>query len=369
MIVGFVGTPGSGKTYEAVKKIVFNLKKGRHVYTNIDGMDNDIHQEYLKNLVGMDDYEFDKHFHFLTKDEVIKFWTICRHGSFIVLDEIHKIFNCRDWQSKKNNDFADWASTHRHYGFDLVLITQDMEKVEKQVRSLLEWTYVFRKVNFFGSAVNKKYLSYSYSGDDCHGKPLSTSARTYQQQYFHCYKSYATKDAKEVGFMKHVNVLRHPVFLILPLVLAGCLYMFFSKSSFASGDLFGRKRIQEKQDKVIAQMRAKSASSHKPTTPLSSQSVPVFQRFSTTVKISQEDWRCYKIDGFIQGPDHKFIVLINGVSARLPNYNIRKVNLAMKTCEARYEIFGDVRQTWQTTNYATVKIPESPVDDQNPETP
>ena len=36
MIVGFVGTPGSGKSYDAVKKILFNLKKGRHVYTNID---------------------------------------------------------------------------------------------------------------------------------------------------------------------------------------------------------------------------------------------------------------------------------------------------------------------------------------------
>ena len=258
MLVGFVGTPGSGKTYEAVKKIVFNLRKGRHVYTNIDGMDAGPCQEMMKSICQMDDYEFDKKFHFLSKDEVTRFWEIAKHGSFIVIDEIHKTFNCRDWSSQKNNAFADWASTHRHFGYDLICITQDMEKVEKQVRSLLEWTYVFRKVNFFGKAVQKKYICYSYSGDDTSGKALAQNVRTYEDQYFRCYKSYATADSKEVGFMAHVNVLKHPVFLILPVVLLGSLWLFFGKSSFASGDLFGHKKVQAKQDKIISDLRTKN---------------------------------------------------------------------------------------------------------------
>jgi len=343
MIVGFVGTPGSGKTYEAVKKIIFNLRKGRHVYTNIDGMDNGPCHEMIKGLCGFDDYEFDKHFHFLSKDEVPKFWEIARHGSFIVLDEIHKVFNCRDWQSAKNNSFADWASTHRHYGYDLVLITQDMEKVEKQIRSLLEWTYVFRRVNFFGGAVQKKYLCYSFSGDDTHGKPLSTNVRTYEDQYFRCYKSYATSDAKEVGFMRHVNVLRHPVFMILPVVLVACLYLLFGKSSLASGDLFGRKKIQEKQDKVIAVLRAQNGIQISKT---ESNIIPPAAHSFKAISSSRSEWQEYRIEGYVNG-NGKTVIMVNGISVTLPNEFIRNVNMIGFNCYGKYSVFGEVKSREQ----------------------
>ena len=240
MIIGYVGTPGSGKTYEAVKTIIANLKRGRRVYTNIDGLEIDSCRRFIQDGLDLDDYEFNKRLVFLSKDEVYHFWEIAKDGAMIVLDEVHKNFSNREWASEKNKQFADWASTHRHHGFDLILITQDIEKVEKHVRSLLEWTYFFRKVNFFGGAVSQKYMCYSYSGDDHSGQPLSKNVRTYNPVIFKCYNSFATTDAKEIGFMTHVNILKHPVFFILPLILLFAGYM-FSKSSFASGDLFGTK--------------------------------------------------------------------------------------------------------------------------------
>lgn len=262
MIIGFVGTPGSGKTYEAVKKIIDNLKSthrrpdGRFVVTNIEGMDDPACQQYIKDQLDLTDSEFEARFRFLTPDESRNFFgtellhseqfgsverKICPSGCLIVLDEIHKLFNSRDWQSETNRKFSDWASTHRHEGYDLVMVTQDIEKVDKQCRSLIEWTYFFRKINFLGSAVTQKYLCYSYTGDDHKGKPLSKATRTYDPAVFPCYKSYSTSDAKEVGFMKHVNILKHPVFFIIPVVIAFCIYM-MSKSSLATGDLFGTKK-------------------------------------------------------------------------------------------------------------------------------
>lgn len=283
MIVFFVGTPGSGKTYEAVKKIIDNLRLGRVVCTNIDGMDQPKQQEYIKALLDLDDYTFSQLFRFLSPAEVTSFWKtkevkttrylpndetevvtkqelICPSGSLIVLDEVHKYFNCRSWNDKAkgevNIQMADWASTHRHQGYDLVLITQDIEKVEKQVRSLTEWCYFFRKVNFLGSKVQKKYLCYAYSGDDHRGKPLSKSARTYQQKYFPCYQSYSNADAKEVGFMTHVNVLKHPIFFAIPIVIAFTVWM-ASKSSLASGDLFGTSKRMKAASKKIEDDRKK----------------------------------------------------------------------------------------------------------------
>lgn len=252
MIIGFAGTPGSGKSYEAVKKILDNLRMGRVVYTNIDGMHTPACKEAIKSVCGLSDLSLQIQLHYLEKDQLEDFWNHVRPGSLIVLDEVQKVFNARDWQSQKNRDFGSWASTHRHHGFDVVLISQNMERIDSAVRGLLEWTYVFRKVNFLGGAVQKKYLCYSYAGEDSSGPPLAKSARTYNPVIFPCYKSYTGKDVKELDIMKHVNVFKHPVFFAIPLVFAWTIYS-FANSSFVSGDLFGVKKMSKESAQKIEQ--------------------------------------------------------------------------------------------------------------------
>ena len=242
MIIGFSGTPGSGKTYEAVQKILDNLVMGRTVFTNIDGLADPECLEMIKTCCGLSDLAITRQLHFLEDWQIPEFWMHIEPRCLVVLDEVQKVFSSREWQTSKNNQFASWASTHRHNGFDVVLITQAVERIDSAVRALLEWTYVFRKVNFFGSAVQKKYICYAYGGDDTSGPPLKKSVRTYDGSVFLCYKSYVAKDVKELGVMQHVNVLKHPVFFAIPLVLFFTLYMLFSKSSIGTGDLFGSKQ-------------------------------------------------------------------------------------------------------------------------------
>ncbi|MBU0484829.1 MAG: zonular occludens toxin domain-containing protein [Proteobacteria bacterium] len=246
MITFFTGTPGSGKTYEAVKKILDNLRNGRTVYTNIDGMDDPVCQETIKVYLGLDDHQFSKLFHHLGFDRQVieNFWDHCGSESLIVLDEVQKFFSNRDWQADKNRKFADWASTHRHNGYDLVIITQSAERVDSAVRSLTEWNYVFRKINFFGAAVQRKYICNAYAGEDTNGQPLTKSVRHYNDKVFRCYKSYVSSDIKELAIMKHVNVLKHPIFFAIPVVLGICIYMVFFKSSLGTGDFLGTKQIQ-----------------------------------------------------------------------------------------------------------------------------
>lgn len=255
MIVGFVGTPGSGKTYEAVQKIVDNLRKGKRIYTNIDGIEAPECQEMIKSYCNLTDYELYERLHILNKDQAQEFWRHVQDSSLIVLDEVHKLFSNRDWASQTNKEFTEWASTHRHNGFDVVLITQDIEKIDKHARSLIEWTYFFRKVNFFGGAVQKKYLCYAYSGDDHNGQPQAKNIRTYDSRIFRCYKSYVSGDIKELGFMQHVNLLKHPIFYALPAVLSITVYMVFFQSSFASGDIFGTKAVTDKALSRIHQQK------------------------------------------------------------------------------------------------------------------
>ncbi|MGD9686357.1 MAG: zonular occludens toxin domain-containing protein [Desulfobacter sp.] len=343
MIAFFVGTPGSGKSYEAVQKIVDNLRLGRVVCTNIDGMEVEAHQRYLQEITGLSDYQFKNQFIFLTPENVVKFWEsytvtddldgtpvetvryICPKGALIIIDEAHKHFNSRDWQNVQNRKLADWASTHRHDGYDVIFITQDIEKVDKQVRTLTEWTYFYRKVNFLGGAVQKKYLCYSYSGDDHRGTPIAKNVRTYNPRIFGAYKSYSTADAKEVGFMQHVNILKHPVFFAIPLVLAFCVYM-FSKSSFASGDLFGSKErlasIDKNKAAVVAPASPAAPSDLGPLVqaPISSARLPIIAEPQPD---PEPKWRTYPVTGYIKSGSSA-VYLVHGLvlqSGQCRNYD------------------------------------------------
>lgn len=247
MFICFSGGPGGGKSYEVVKRIGDNLRKGRKVYCNVEGFDKHEIQEAHKVLFGLSDFDYDVQMHFLAEDQIKHFWDFCEPGSLIVVDEIHLWFSNRDWASPENKKFTDWASKHRHYGYDVICLTQSVEKLDKHIRSLIEWTYYFRKINYFGRLVGNSYTCDVYIGDDERGKPFKRLSRRYDKRIFQCYDSYVSKDIKEQGIGTHVNVLLHPIFFLIPVALAVTFYMLFWRSSAGSGDLFGLKRVQARQ--------------------------------------------------------------------------------------------------------------------------
>jgi len=92
MILCYQGSPGSGKTYDAVNRVIENLKRGRVVYTNIDGLDDSLNREVIKVLTNLDDFELSKRLVYLTSDQICCFWKHVKSGSMIVIDEIFVLF-------------------------------------------------------------------------------------------------------------------------------------------------------------------------------------------------------------------------------------------------------------------------------------
>lgn len=257
MIICFEGTPGSGKSYEAVKKIIDNLMLGRTVYTNIDGLDDPVCREHIKSFSGLSDYELSTRLIHLPNWQALEFYKHVSDKSLVVLDEVHKLYNNRNWQKDVNTHFADWSSTHRKSGNDVILVTQNLEKVDGQVRGLVEWTYRFKKLNMLGRLFRNGYKRHSYTEDDTSGKALDVKFYKYNSRFYPCYKSYTNDDIKELNIMEHTNILKHPVFLILPVVLFLAIYMIFFKSSFATGDLFGSKKILSRAGDITKQGQPK----------------------------------------------------------------------------------------------------------------
>jgi len=246
MIIFHEGSPGSGKTYDAVVKIIANLKKGRKVYTNVEGLDRPECREMMKCKTGLDDYQIDNQLNNLPEEKIKNFYDFVENGSMVVIDEIHKYFNSRDWQTQENRKVADWCSTHRHYGFDAIFITQRIEKCDSQVRTLTEWTYRYKKVNFLGSFVNKSYVCFAYSGDDT-TQALTKKVSRYDPEIFACYKSYVSKDVKELKIQTHANILKHPVFMAIPvlLILTG-YFLWKAVDAHSKGGFMGIKTAQQR---------------------------------------------------------------------------------------------------------------------------
>lgn len=240
MIFMHEGIPGSGKSYDVIRRIISVLLTGRKVYTNVDGLDNEHCRLAIADIVGITVDELNLLLIFLTPSQVGEFWEHCDDNSFIVIDEVHKVFNARDWNKAGNREFANWASTHRHHGIDVALITQNANKVEGQVRSLIEWRYYYRKMNMFGSMFKNGYLVYSYTSDDT--KPLNMRKCTYDKRIFKCYKSYQG-NSMEKSVVKNANILNHPLFYGMAVVLFAFIYA-FNHSSLKDGDILGAKAAQ-----------------------------------------------------------------------------------------------------------------------------
>jgi zona occludens toxin (predicted ATPase) len=244
MIIIYDGKPGSGKSYDAVRKILSNLKIRRRVVTNIDGLDKPDCQEMIKYYCDMDDAEIQDFLLHLTKDDVFHFWDFVQVGDLIVIDEAQKFFNSRDWQKSNNRAFGDWASEHRHNGNDLIIVTQKRTRIDSAVRDLADFTYSYLKINMFGKLITQKYRRFVYQGDDT--EPL-TKPKTfnYDPFIFKCYQSFFSGEVTEFNDPdKSPNVLNHPIFWSIP-VLIVLFVFFFSRSSIATGDLFGSKKAEQ----------------------------------------------------------------------------------------------------------------------------
>lgn len=102
-------------------------------------------------------------FHFVREDKLTPAYLIkfaqehikktgkVKEGSILlVIDECQRIFNARDWGQKGRQDWLSFFTLHRHLGYDIILIAQFDRMLDRQIRALIEYEYIHRKVSNFG---------------------------------------------------------------------------------------------------------------------------------------------------------------------------------------------------------------------------
>ena len=156
MIELYEGVPGSGKSYHAVcEKFLPWVKQGRRLYIAVDG----IYLDRLSLFTGIDLETLEQQIT-IWKDsvEVLQAFPHVEPGSAVIIDEAQTVFRS---MQKVEPGLLRWLETHRHYGVDILLMSQDFRQMSQGVTRLIEATVKFRKLAFVGTYSPAIYAYYS----------------------------------------------------------------------------------------------------------------------------------------------------------------------------------------------------------------
>ena len=140
------GKKGNGKSIFAVGIIRDALAAGKKVATNLDIHLDKFGNSYSeKTLTRLPDCPDRGVLDFLGRgqDGVVE-----ENNGVIVLDEVSKFLNSRTFADKSRAGVLDWLVHSRKLGWDVYMIAQGPEQIDKQLRtSLLEYWVVVRRTD------------------------------------------------------------------------------------------------------------------------------------------------------------------------------------------------------------------------------
>ncbi len=165
MISLYSGTPGSGKSVHAAKEIAVRLRRKNAIvlgnfYYNVKAVKK-----------GQGTYIYIPN-HRLDPERLLQFSRrLSRHlgrrlreGEVrLYIDEAQLLFNSREYASSSRRAWLSFFSQHRHYGFDIILMAQFDRMLDRQIRGLIEYEHVHRKIANAGAM--GAFVSFLFRGN------------------------------------------------------------------------------------------------------------------------------------------------------------------------------------------------------------
>lgn len=144
MIRCYTGVPGSGKSLHVIRQIVAYLQAGKKVIANfpllVDKVPKNTGRYFFmpnERLTVSYLMQFSKTMH-APKQE---------NQTLLVIDEASVKFNSRTFMEKDRLAFLSFFAQHRKYGFQIILVQQDLRQIDRQIRDMVELEVEHRKMN------------------------------------------------------------------------------------------------------------------------------------------------------------------------------------------------------------------------------
>lgn len=253
MIYGISGKTGGGKSYEAVVRHIIPTvtEQKRKVVTNLPlNVDHfcAVYGEYCRSLIEVIDGEFHNYGGqrpFSKKDHYLQYQDWQNESGqrvYFFIDECHLALP----QSGTEKEVKEFYSMHRHYGFDIMLITQNFRKVDRDIRDLITNHYRAIKKSFLGQ--DDKYILKVHDGAASSVQSVvATHEREYESKYFKFYQSH-TKSAQAVQEASSNDIKKwYDNWYFKGAIIMIVLFVFMLWSGFNK-----QAEIDAKREKIIA---------------------------------------------------------------------------------------------------------------------
>lgn len=153
MITLYSGTPGSGKSLHVAQKMRNHFLERKPIVANFAFKASGLRCKGYASFIAVENQYLTPEF-LIWFSEEYKSRSKQKHMKegeiLLVIDECQLIFNTRAWN---DNDRAGWISffsQHRKIGYDVILVAQNFEMIDKQIRALIEYEVSHRKVKNMG---------------------------------------------------------------------------------------------------------------------------------------------------------------------------------------------------------------------------
>ena len=152
MITLYSGTPGSGKSLHLASRLYHKMQFSKAPVIGNFRTDYSRIKHPRGHYLYIDNAD-------LTPDKLINFSR--NYGAYIgrrpkedeillVIDECQIMFNSRSWGQRDRAEWCSFFTQHRKLGYEVVLIAQFDRMIDRQIRSLVEYEWIHRKVSNFG---------------------------------------------------------------------------------------------------------------------------------------------------------------------------------------------------------------------------
>ena len=230
----YYGKIGDGKSHHVVKsEILPAVRDGRKMYVYMDGLSPRRCSQFTGHnakIVLWDNVEQVRDACRLAVDDREGAGLKVERGALIVIDEAQLVWDSREWQ-KTGKEVMAFFEYHRHFGLDIVLITQAPGRLDKAVVRLANECLHVKNLRFLAGALGSRYVvNIRQSPQD--REPVATVRAKFDPNVFACYRSAtAVRQAKVSGRGIRGVMLWGPACAALALFL----YVRSGGFTFASG--------------------------------------------------------------------------------------------------------------------------------------
>lgn len=149
MIYLYSGTPGSGKSLHTAQVILGHLFRGVPVICNFE-INKEVVKRGYENFTFIETYSLSPQWLMDFSKTYFRNRKVKEDSILLIIDEAQMLFNPRDWNAKDRIEWLKFFQVHRHFGYSIILVSQSDMMLDKQIRALIEYEEIHRKVSNYG---------------------------------------------------------------------------------------------------------------------------------------------------------------------------------------------------------------------------